>query len=124
SSDAGALRGPAPSRVSRPAPGQALRAHDPAGACAGDPRGAPTREQVRLARELPHGSARGRSADDAREDRDAGYDDEVDRGDGDNDSASREAPATYLVKDAICKKQIAFGSQHHSAGSRPGEPAE
>ena len=47
------LRGPAPAGVGRSASREAVRPHDPAGAAARDPRGAPTREQVRLARELP-----------------------------------------------------------------------
>ena len=48
-------------------------------------------EQVRGARQLPLRSARGRGADGARGHPDARHDDEVDRGDRDDDPASREA---------------------------------
>jgi hypothetical protein len=50
-----------------------------------------------LARELPHGSARGRSDDDARKDRDARYDDEVDRGNFHHHTSSGETPSSRLV---------------------------
>ena len=80
------------------APREALRPHDPARAAARDPRGAPAGQQVRRARQLPLRSARGRSADDAREDHDARHDDEVDRGDRDDDPASGEAATARLLE--------------------------
>jgi regulator of PEP synthase PpsR (kinase-PPPase family) len=78
--------------------------HDPARAVARDPRGAAPQQSLRLARELPARSARGGAPDGARAHRDGRYDDQVDRGNRDDDPAPHR-PAAHGVLTRRCKRR-------------------
>ena len=77
---------------------QAVRPVDRTRAPGGDPPRTPPQQPLRLARELPLRSGRGRAADAARRDPLAVLDHQVDRGDRRHDPAGSEARAARLLK--------------------------